>query len=257
MVALGIRLSDAGLGDYWDDVDRYVRNHAVETQVRDADRLRELVETKPASITRPGIDGTDRVVERSLGSYAVSGTPTEILLPELCFTGTCCSCHFNWGLYYAWEAIVRCDDRGAAQVNLLLNRASEWMDIDSYLPYEGKVVIRNKTAKSLYLRIPLWVDKRSVTCRHNDRTVEPGWVGNSLHISRLEPNDRVIAEFPMVERTETYHGYTIHFRGNTVVDIDPRDEPTGYQIYQRDHLKGDSAPMTTRTRYVAPRLIEW
>ena len=44
-----------------------------------------------------------------------------------------------------------------AQVNLLLNRASPWLDIDSYLPYAGKVVVKNKTARTISLRIPRWV----------------------------------------------------------------------------------------------------
>ena len=31
-------------------------------------------------------------------------------------------------------------------MNLLLNRASPWIDVDSYLPYEGRVQLKNKTA---------------------------------------------------------------------------------------------------------------
>ena len=33
--------------------------------------------------------------------------------------------------------------RESHRYNLLLNRASPWMDIDSYIPYEGKVVLKN------------------------------------------------------------------------------------------------------------------
>ena len=34
-----VRMSDAGLGDYWDDVEYTVRNHLVEQQVCDLDKL--------------------------------------------------------------------------------------------------------------------------------------------------------------------------------------------------------------------------
>ena len=44
-------------------------------------------------------------------------------------------------------------------MNLLLNRASPWLDVDSYLPYEGKMVIRNKTCERVSIRIPSWVDR--------------------------------------------------------------------------------------------------
>lgn len=56
-------------------------------------------------------------------------------------------------------------DIGVAQVNLLLNRAFPWMDIDSHLPYEGKVVLRNKAAQEAFVRIPLWADEEAVLLR--------------------------------------------------------------------------------------------
>ena len=48
MVALGIRLSDAGLGDYWDDVDGIARNHLIEGQLTDASLLEHVAEGGPS-----------------------------------------------------------------------------------------------------------------------------------------------------------------------------------------------------------------
>ncbi len=50
----------------------------------------------------------------------------------------CCPGNANHALFYTWESIVRADENGHATINLLLNRASRWLDIDSYLPYEAK-----------------------------------------------------------------------------------------------------------------------
>ena len=47
------------------------------------------------------------------------------------------------GLYYAWHGITRFND-GVATVNMFLNRGSSWLDVDSWLPYEGKVLLTNK-----------------------------------------------------------------------------------------------------------------
>ena len=69
--------------------------------------------------------------------------------------------------------------------------------------------------------------------------------------------------FPMVEQTAKYthvfdKEYTCHFKGNTLVDIYPRDtNPTGYPIYLRDHYRADRAPMKETERYVAPFTIRW
>jgi len=71
------------------------------------------------------------------------------------------------------------ESQGVAQVNLLLNRASPWLDIDSYLPYQGKVVIRNKTARLIAVRIPRWADLGAVHSRLNDREIHQYAVGGT------------------------------------------------------------------------------
>jgi len=150
---------------------------------------------------------------------------------------------------------------GIAQVNLLLNRASPWLDVDSCLPYEGKVVIRNKTAKRLYVRIPLWVNRKEVQCVNSVQTPS-SWFGNYLIFDALGEEDVVTIEFPMVETTEKYtvrdQQFTCQFRGNTLVDISPRPEGAGYPLYtKRGQYKAEKAPMKTVTRYVSPTIIEW
>ena len=80
----------------------------------------------------------------------------------------CCTGNCTPAMYCARESIVRCVD-DAAQINLLLNRASPWLDVDSYLPYEGKVVLRNKSAQDAFVRIPFYVEEKTVSCRTGDR----------------------------------------------------------------------------------------
>ena len=43
MIAIAIRLSEAGAGDYWDDADRWIRNHFFENQMLSADWAKEVV----------------------------------------------------------------------------------------------------------------------------------------------------------------------------------------------------------------------
>jgi hypothetical protein len=182
-------------------------------------------------------------------------------------------------MYEAWKAIVECVG-DTAQVNLLLNRTSPWMDVLSHLPYEGKVILRNKAARKVRVRLPKWVDKRAVRCRVNERDVSTSaeWLANYLIVDSLAPGDEVAIEFPVAETTEhwtetTYETtYTCQFRGNTLVDISPRgDRPAltrtksddglvfevaaGYPIYLRDHYRAGKAPLRDTTLYVAPTII--
>ena len=42
MIRLAVKLTDAGLGDYWDDVDSIVRNHGTEQQFIDLGPMRKF-----------------------------------------------------------------------------------------------------------------------------------------------------------------------------------------------------------------------
>jgi len=281
MLYLAIKLSDAGVGDYWEDVDQYVRNHLVEMQLTRADLLEKVSESGPERALKAPIENADKVIERTIGAFAGDyWNPTALTNTWImaCCTGNC-----TQALYYTWEAIVRCRD-DVAQINLLLNRASPWLDLDSYLPYEGKVIIKNKRARKLSVRIPRWVNKKAVKNKVNLEEAKPFWVGNYLVFDRLEEKDVITIEFPMVETTEKYTlppfnrwkesiEFTCYFKGNTLVDILPREEISwraaydgypniqypipGYPIYQREHYKRGKAPMKRVERYVSPAIIEW
>ncbi len=261
LVALGIRLTDAGLGDYWDDVDAVVRNHLVEQQFTRADVLGRISEAAPphdVSAALPGQESEEDVIARSLGNFAGAATPADILAP---WVMQCCTGNATQGLYYAWEGIVR-GAGDSAQVNLLLNRASRWLDVDSHLPFEGRVEIAVKTARRLAVRIPSWVRRPDLRTEVNGHPQPAAWVGNYLTFADLRDGDRVALRFPVPEGRATYtvaahipdqeRAYTLAWRGSTVIDVSPHDEsPTTYPLYQRDALRATEAPMRKVTRFVA------
>jgi len=204
MIGLAIKLSDADIGDYWEDVDLYIRNHGTEMQF------------------------TEDIIQASMGAFAMD--------PFKFTWALCCSPWGAMGLFYAWEGALRYVN-GIVRVNLLLNRASPWMDVHSYLPYEGKVVLINKSAREAFVRIPLWVRNTEVSCRINGKTVSQEWFGRYLHIDGLKGDNVVTIEFPMEERVERWTtdetvlpitpGWpgkvtrNYRFKGNTLVQVSP------------------------------------
>jgi hypothetical protein len=291
MTYLALKLSDTGIGDYWDDADQYIRNHLAELQITDAAKLRRAVEQMPHRRGRwdsatgpfdPLNESADHVVERNVGVFFSDATHPA-LIPDHSFMATiCCTGNCTPALYAAWDSIVRYKN-GAAQVNLLLNRASPWLDVDSYLPYEGKVVIHNKTAKQISVRMPRWVDLSAVHAEIDGHPIAPIPAGRYLVFPSVAKSARVTIAFPVVETVETYRAawkqsdfwqectdpgsawkpdadlatYTCRFRGNTLVDISPRDQGPGYLLYQRSEMRATRAPMKTVERYIAPVLPRW
>ena len=261
LVALGIRLTDARAGDYWDDVDAVVRNQLVEQQITDAAELRRVSEAAAEDRCRttlsPGQGCWDPdVVDRTVGIYAGTSLPHAIPTP---WSMICCTGNGTQGLYYAWESALR-EQGDRAQVNLLLNRASRLLDVESHLPYAGKVILRTRAARGAHVRIPHWIQRRELRVTVRARPVDPDWAGSYLVFNALEPGDVITLEFPIRETRQTYTVnantpkavvYTCTFRGSTLVDISPRDpSPTTYRTYRREHMRSDAAPVRERERWV-------
>ncbi len=87
-------------------------------------------------------------------------------------------------------------------MNLLLNRASRWADIDSYIPYEGRVEIRVKRSGGLAVRIPEWVQPAEVMVEVDDATRNVGWSGRYAEIGDVQSGQMVRLCFPMVDRRD-------------------------------------------------------
>jgi len=268
LVAMGIRLSDAGLGDYWDDVDACVRNQLAEQQVTDAARLQAIAAagTQPSweeQLNPPsGKLNYDDTIARTLGVFFGAARPNAVPDPWVMH---CCTGNATQGLYYAWEGAVR-ESSDTAEVNLFLNRASRLLDVDSHLPYEGKVSIRNKGARRIRVRIPAWVDRRELRAAVDGKPAELDWIGNGLVFCRLGGREAIQIAFPVRETRATYtvaantpgeHAFTCTFRASTCVDIAPRDQsPTSYPLYQRDTMRRDRAPMRSLERFVANTTVK-
>jgi hypothetical protein len=250
---LAVKLSDAGVGDYWDDVDYIVRNQLVEQQFTDVNVMRGKAGGDPQNL-----------IERFVGGCG-TGEPTAIK-PEISGVATAATAA---AFYHAWHGITRYDkDAKVAQVNLLLNRVSPWLDVESYLPYEGKVILRNKQASTLLVRLPMWLndrlpgwdaDQMPVNGKRNGKMFVPVRVGRNLLVD-VQMGDVVELDFPLPARTDKYtiHGkvYKIQFRGGTVVDIDNRNTSADMiPLYQRQAMKVSTAPMHTVKRFVADNIL--
>ncbi|MFN8007394.1 MAG: hypothetical protein U0V70_10295 [Terriglobia bacterium] len=269
ILGLAVKLTEAGVGDYWEDVDQYIRNHGTEMQFTpaDIDHIREVGQGKSAPPDHPSVR-SDRVIEATMGGFSSSRIPLKVN------SGLCCCTHGNMGLFYAWDATLRHAD-GQVRVNLLLNRASPWLDVDSYLPYQGKVVLHNKSANEVWVRLPLWVDRQEVHCRGGDQAVHPAWFGRYLRFEGVKRGETVTIEFPIAETTETWTAppqgmpllaelpssgqrFTMKFRGNTLVELSPPLAPGSWLYQGRPALfSAKQTPMKDIARYVSPIQLQW
>ena len=260
MVAISLMLSSGGIGDYWDDADRYVRNAFFESQLSPshAQRMDQLAQSHEKT-PLPYHATDDRVTERNIGAFAGWPAPNKWanhIGIQHCCTGNCAR-----AIYYIWENILDYKD-GTLKVNLLLNRASLWADVYSYIPYEGRVDIKmKKTIDTVLLRVPEWImtDSNDVVCTVGGESREFSWQGRYVNLGKVDNGTTVSVKFPIsVRKVKEKMGgasYTLTIKGSTVVSIDP--EPEHCPLYQRDHYMQDKVRWHKVNRFVSKEQIAW
>jgi hypothetical protein len=249
---LAVKLTDAGMGDYWDDVDSIARRLAELQWIEEDEMLRKA----------GGTPESNALIKRFVGGFGNGGLTSRVYQ-----TTGCCSANGAIALYYAWEGITRFRE-GVASVNMFLNRASKWMEIDSYLPYEGKVVLKNKQAHTAMVRIPYYVDPAGITSSINQQAAAPVVAGRQLIFQDLKPGDTIIVEFPLEETVSKYtingRVYQVKMRGGSVISMGPRNPhpelvaayKDHYVIYQKNHRNITQAPLRQVKRFIPDRVID-
>ncbi len=267
IINLGIMLSQGGEGNYWEEVDGWVRNTFVNVQVmqREVDRINALPyewkDDLPVD-NRQFKDGA----ERCRGGFLHSLKARDRAIG-------CCTGNASRTIYYIWNNIIE-SEGDALKVNLLMNRASPWADINSYLPFEGKVEIAMKQAKeSISVRIPEWTNWNQVACSVNGAGRDFTWNHGYINLGGAAAGDRITVEFPMrtrvlktvvkgmedlidTNKNEPWrHECEVELRGNTIVNITP---DAGLQIVE-NHEKYCALEVPTRkvTRFVSNESFVW
>lgn len=259
-IGIGIMLSQADLGDYWDAVDRFIRNTFLDMQVTDVSWIKQQP-YEYSAVQEPGNYQFEDGADRCLGVWRHRMGETAHFEVTGCCNGNC-----SRELYFIWDNILT-HKNGQLRVNLLMNRASPWADVDSWLPYEGRVLVTVKSEHdALYMRIPDWVDKSEVSCSLNGEKMRRIWAGEYLDVGHVDRDARIVVEFPIPVTTREVvipilleqdgerevwdrRKHTATFRGNTLLDIHPRLD--GYPIENHLKYQADKAPVKQVVRFVS------
>jgi len=260
MIAIAIKLTDAGVGDYLDAADRWIRNMFAEGQLTPdkAHWLRLYSARQPVTPHNPMHQTTVRVLERNVGAFA--GWPKANDWYGDVWEGImhCCTGNSTRAIYFIWEKILTFDS-GKLKVNLLLNRASPWADVDSHIPYTGQVDVKIKQPVDLSIRIPEWVKPEDVKAQVNGADRDLGWDGRYAVVGAVKAGDTAVMTFPIEERTDTVwiekEKYELARKGNEIVAISPPGRIC--PLYQRAHYRQDSTRWRKIERFVSNEVFEW
>lgn len=257
LIAAGITLARSGYVEYWGVVERFLRNHLAESQLLDLDWV---VQTDDKSADIPYVKSFYKVAERTRGSFAGYSAPNDFVCDVNEGRGhtndlqLCCLGSGTRGLFMGWSNTVT-EDKGTISVNFLLNRGSKWLDVSSYLPHEGKVVLDiHQDIERLQVRIPEWAGFTKIQFeRERDGETEIGrgnepsrWVNKHfLLLGPARAGEKITVTFPLSFRKtlENAVGQTFEaeWRGDDVIGITPQGKTkplySGRKVYDRAPMR--------------------
>jgi hypothetical protein len=296
MVQLAVKLAQTGYDYCWDDADRWIRNMLAEGQLTDVNWVKNYfdsdfcksataydkqnlcpdksytdwvkskypeIETKNAASRNIGCFGGWVAFNDWFGAYNINSEYMQGLGIMHCCTGNA-----SRALYAAWYNIVTFNkDTQTLKVNLLLNRASKYADIDSHIPYNGRVDIKLKQDLKLEVRIPDYVTLNDVKVTVDSKPVDITFNARYAQINNAKKGQTVTVIFPLKEETKTvrlrYYEpafyiaeyYTLKMKGNTVIDISPKGK--WCPLYQRDKYKSNETKYIDAQRFVCDKELPW
>lgn len=257
MIATGITLAQNGYSEYWGVVEKYLRNHLTETQLTDLEWVKDLDHKNDDIVGRKTFYN---VAKRTQGAFAGYSAPNDFVCDVNHGRGhtsdlqTCCIGSGTRGLYMGWSNIVT-EHAGIVRVNLLLSRATRWLDIDSHLPHEGRLDLTiNEEIEELHVRIPDWAGFHKVRIHrqgaNGEAIVIKGsddslWVNKCfVNIGHVSPGEQITVIFPMSEykTVEKAVGqeFVTTWRGDDVIYITPEGKHN--PLYNNRKVY-DKAPM--------------
>jgi hypothetical protein len=249
MIEIALKLSQAGVGDYWDDVERFARNQLLENQFRDVDRVvppegRAQSQTPVAAIL--------------YGSFESTAAPNSLLRgPQSSIEG-CCVGAGGRACFLVWDQVIVERPEGVF-VNLLFSRNSPWARLTSFEPYRGEFQLQVQQPRRFYARVPGWAQRDGLRVLLDGvpqaTTVKDGY----LDLGEGQPGQTFVIGYPQERAHEhiTIAGkpYDVRWKGGTVTAIEPAG--TRYPIYQRAAFEASEPPRTTWDDGPWPLTVHW
>lgn len=262
-IDVAIQLAQCGYPEYWGKAERLTRNYLVEAQLTD---VSWMINTQKK---QDDFQSTyDNVPERIKGCYVGWGAPNDFVDPKARrwrAIQNCCGPHGVFGTYMVWSSIVTykesCEVTGnsGVYVNMAINRDSQYAQVKSYLPFEGRVDITMHQRNDLFVRIPEWVDSTAIKVQINGMDVDVKLSAGYIELGEVEVGSLVVVRYPLRRCTtrEEIEGtvYTLSWKGDTVVAIEPGG--TIAPMFQRSYMKDNEAPVQLTSMHRSRDTIAW
>ncbi|MHB1000082.1 MAG: glycoside hydrolase family protein [Armatimonadota bacterium] len=151
----------------------------------------------------------------------------------------CCAPEGIRAVYTCWQDTIRRMPKSqlgpkGIYVNMSFNRKSEWGDVTSFMPHQGRLTVKAKVRDDFFIRPPYWADRNQVLAFVDSKPVPVKWSGAYVQFD-AKPGQELTLTYPLIsfsqqcddtwEKTAPGTSVTFLWLGNMVTDTLPRAKP--------------------------------
>jgi len=242
LVSLATWIARGGYPEYWDHVERYIRNYIRQNQFSVTAQYEAMYREKNSSKSSQEVEAGLRRMRDFEGGFVGGPAPNDWLnwmADDSAFGNGerfnifgCCVPEGMRALYTAWSATSTALPEGVF-VNLSFNCDSPLARVTSFLPDQGYLNVKVGKEDDYFLRPPSWAPNDTVLAFVNGKKTRPTWGGPKrayVKFERARIGDQVAIAYPLIEFTQTIGlwpsrpdlKFKISWRGNTAIDISPK-----------------------------------
>lgn len=235
MTTIGVWLAKAGYSEYWDNVERAVRNYLRYMQFFVTPFYKDLYLRLNRDCSNEEIKNSLNILQSLQGGFLCCAKPDDIIvLPYYedrrgMFMAGCCVAEGMRGLYIVWENIVTLGEKGEVFINMSLNRETKEVKVISHYPEEGGVSVIAKRQGTFFVRPPEWAPRGEIETLRNNQRISSKWRGSYIEFSNVTSGDVLTVKYPLpdfIQKVQVNNQeYEVIWRGNTVVEVEGSTTP--------------------------------
>lgn len=245
MMSCAALIAQAGHPEYFDFVERYLRNYVSNVQFivtpQFAAYYRKLNQSAGEEKVRQGLQELEKFQGGIIGGSGLNDWENDLLGRVSGFEMFgCCAPEGMRAIYTVWTNTIerRAESPfgpAGVYVNMSFSRSSPWGEVVSFMPDEGRLTIKSSVRDTFFLRPPHWVSQDEVRAYRGTEPVPVQWSESYVRFDAA-PGDELTITYPLVEFTHQVTGLwkgsrpdlvmTFKWRGNMVVGVDPPPNAT-------------------------------
>lgn len=216
-----LALAEAGHLEYYEKAERIARNQLMANQLLDTRLVRNTVEREDTELSC-----FHNVADMVRGGFAGWAGPNDFIGNcdlHYCLMN-CCGPAGVRALHDIWANVCR-RDGDQLRLHILMDRDDPTLTLHHAQPAAGQLTVTAKTNCSLSLLPRSWWRIETLRCAIDGKPRTVATDGPYLDLGRLAAGDQLTLQYDLPETDEPVHvngrDYTVTWRGETVVAIDP------------------------------------